>query len=130
MDAGLHEEVVRSLKPLPYRAQQLARLGPTDYGNIWPELTLISCWADGPARPYALEIAETDKGPRLAFRSTAEGASPCGRMSAVDRSMEVAIRSAGSAGPGLRRRTRWTRMSSCAHMATTRRRGACGAWGA
>jgi hypothetical protein len=37
----------------PRRAAELAGIGWSDTGNIWPDLGLLSCWMDGPSAPYA-----------------------------------------------------------------------------
>jgi hypothetical protein len=39
------------------RARELRRLAPDRIGAIWPKLRLISCWADGPARSSAADLA-------------------------------------------------------------------------
>jgi hypothetical protein len=39
------------------RSKELHRLDPDDVTSIWPNLELISCWGDGPARPYAADLA-------------------------------------------------------------------------
>jgi hypothetical protein len=39
------------------RAAELRRLRPDDVQGIWPKLTLISCWGDGPARSAAASLA-------------------------------------------------------------------------
>jgi len=39
------------------RSRELQRLNPDDLAGIWPNLALISCWGDGPARPYAADLA-------------------------------------------------------------------------
>ena len=46
----------RDRSPAPRRARALARMRPDDVAAIWPHLRLISCWADGPAAPYAEEL--------------------------------------------------------------------------
>jgi len=42
--------------PLPQRAAQLRALAPTDAAGIWPQLRVLSCWADGAAAPGADEL--------------------------------------------------------------------------
>ena len=44
--------------PRPELARVLQALSPTDYESLWPHLRLISCWRDGPSRPYARQIEE------------------------------------------------------------------------
>ncbi len=57
IDPGVRRRLERRLAPAPRRARALARLRPDDYTAIWPRLRLISCWADGPAAPYARDLA-------------------------------------------------------------------------
>jgi hypothetical protein len=38
------------------RVRILSKLSPTDYANIWKNLSLISCWADGASESYAKEL--------------------------------------------------------------------------
>jgi len=45
------------LQPDPLRAGELRRLRTVDAREVWPELALVSCWGDGPARPYAQRLA-------------------------------------------------------------------------
>ncbi len=40
------------------RAAELARLGPEDPAALWPNLQVISCWADGHAAAPAAELGE------------------------------------------------------------------------
>jgi hypothetical protein len=47
------------LAPKPELARALRALSPTDYESLWPHLSLISCWRDGPSEPYARQIEET-----------------------------------------------------------------------
>ncbi len=56
MDEAVHRSLQRKLSPNPRRAKELARLCPNDYRSIWPNLTLISCWADGASETYAKEL--------------------------------------------------------------------------
>lgn len=44
--------------PKPELARRLKSIDPTDYASIWPRLTLLSCWTDGPAAAYARPLAE------------------------------------------------------------------------
>jgi hypothetical protein len=46
------------LAPQPELARRLKGMDPTDYASIWPHLTLLSCWMDGPAAAYARPLAE------------------------------------------------------------------------
>jgi len=58
----LHEKFKRCLAPDPKRAQKLRRINPAVRENIreiWPHLTLISCWTDGIAEPWRTQLAET-----------------------------------------------------------------------
>ncbi len=40
----------------PSRASTLSKLSQTDYANIWKNLSLISCWADGASKLYTKEL--------------------------------------------------------------------------
>jgi hypothetical protein len=44
--------------PDPALARRLGKLGPAEYGAIWPALAVISCWADGASTPYVRRVAE------------------------------------------------------------------------
>lgn len=44
--------------PAPKLAHRLRDISPADTASIWPKLTLLSCWADGPSAPYARQLAE------------------------------------------------------------------------
>jgi hypothetical protein len=44
-----HHVVISAMRAQPSRAKELSALHPSDIARIWPELTLISCWADGHA---------------------------------------------------------------------------------
>lgn len=44
-------------RPRPSRAKELARIGPDDAARTWPDLRVVSCWADGHAAPAAAELA-------------------------------------------------------------------------
>jgi hypothetical protein len=39
------------------RGSELRRIDPNDVVKIWPQLRLISCWSDGPARAHASALA-------------------------------------------------------------------------
>ncbi len=43
-------------QPDPKRARALRGFSPTDVESLWPELRLISCWADGPSDSYARQM--------------------------------------------------------------------------
>jgi len=53
LDENIQRAVLKKLPGNIQRAQRLAHLQPTDYVSIWPQLTLISCWADGLSETYA-----------------------------------------------------------------------------
>ncbi len=58
----LREKFKRRLPPDPKRAKELRRINPAVRGNIreiWPHLTLISCWTDGIVEPWRTQLAET-----------------------------------------------------------------------
>ena len=43
----------KKLRPDPRRARELAPKNLRDPSGLWPNLSLISCWADGPSATYA-----------------------------------------------------------------------------
>ena len=51
-------DVLFRFAPNPSLASRLRYLTRLIMKSIWPELTLISCWMDGPSTPYAYQIAE------------------------------------------------------------------------
>ena len=59
IEPELHRVLLRHVHADPYRAQALAALGPNDYQSMWPELAMISCWADGPSARYAEALAQS-----------------------------------------------------------------------
>jgi GH3 auxin-responsive promoter len=46
------------LKPDRKRALEIARLQSIDPSTLWPRFRAVSCWADGPAMPYAEELGK------------------------------------------------------------------------
>ncbi|MGE0481894.1 MAG: GH3 auxin-responsive promoter family protein [Phycisphaerae bacterium] len=56
-EPGVAARLARRLAPSPRRARELARLTPDATMRIWPQLRLISCWADAHAALYADELA-------------------------------------------------------------------------
>jgi hypothetical protein len=44
------------LRPLPARAKELRSLEASNAAGIWPELRVISCWAEGASAPGAQEL--------------------------------------------------------------------------
>jgi hypothetical protein len=59
MEPSLHKQLSQGLRPDPARARMLRPLEPTAPAtlmHIWPRLSLISCWADGPAARFAQEL--------------------------------------------------------------------------
>jgi hypothetical protein len=44
--------------PDPKRASALRAFSPTDVASLWPDLRLISCWADGASASYAHQLEE------------------------------------------------------------------------
>ncbi len=62
----LAQPLLSQLRPDPWRAEALAASQPTDYQAIWPNLSLISCWLDGPAARYAQSLEA--QFPRVAFQ--------------------------------------------------------------
>jgi len=66
---SIEPEVAAKLLPLlgpnRRRADLLRRVGPHNVRAIWPELALVSCWADGPARGAAAHLATRCPGVRI-----------------------------------------------------------------
>jgi len=60
---GIPDDVRRQLgeklQPEPQRAAELRRLQRLTARDLWPDLELVSCWGDGPARSYADRLART-----------------------------------------------------------------------
>jgi hypothetical protein len=57
---AVQSALARRLRPAPLRAQALAQIDPREPAaaqTIWPQLGLISCWADAAAAPYAAVLA-------------------------------------------------------------------------
>ncbi len=59
LDPVVRRRLQPALTPDPTRARILAALSPDDYSAIWPHLSLISCWADGPAAGYARTLQQS-----------------------------------------------------------------------
>ena len=53
LDPAVSRRLQRAQTPDYKRASTLGSLKPDDYSAIWPQLNLISCWADGPSASYA-----------------------------------------------------------------------------
>ena len=53
----VRQRLVRRLRPVPRRAAELRALRSLEPHAIWPNLRLVSCWSDGPSRPYAQRLA-------------------------------------------------------------------------
>ena len=62
--AGLVSNTLR-IRPDRSRSRELMRLGPDDASAIWPELRLISCWADAHAAHFTPEVCAEFPGVRL-----------------------------------------------------------------
>jgi GH3 auxin-responsive promoter len=58
ISSDAHAALAGLLQPDPQRATELRRLTSADARAVWPHLTLVSCWGDGPARPYASRLAD------------------------------------------------------------------------
>lgn len=56
---------VARFRPLPGRARELSRIGPTDFARLWPKLRVVSCWADAAASSAAASLARTLAGVAL-----------------------------------------------------------------
>src|SRR5262249_29613534 len=54
---GCKELLGQSLRARPARAALLRECDPDDVRAIWPDLSLVSCWADGPSRAPAEQLA-------------------------------------------------------------------------
>jgi hypothetical protein len=52
------EELRRRLPAKPRAAAALSRFEGASPSLIWPSLTVVSCWGDGPAHPYAQRLRE------------------------------------------------------------------------
>ena len=52
------EHLRTRLPPKPRVAATLSQLDDASPARIWPRLTLVSCWGDGPAQPYARRLQE------------------------------------------------------------------------
>jgi hypothetical protein len=55
---GVHARLARRLTPDARRAAELRRVNAGDAASVWPGLTMVSCWGDGPAEPYARRLAQ------------------------------------------------------------------------
>ena len=55
-DDAVMAALTRRIRPDPARAAELAAIGPHDPDCIWPQMALLSCWADGPAAQQAAEL--------------------------------------------------------------------------
>ena len=53
LNPDLHQRLERGFYPAPLKAEELVRADPRDPATLWPNLGLISCWADGPSATYA-----------------------------------------------------------------------------
>ena len=62
---SLAEHLQEPIPPSPERAAEIrALMGqgqlPRDWvSQVWPELSLVSCWADGPSAPFARKLADS-----------------------------------------------------------------------
>jgi hypothetical protein len=54
---GPRQQLEKKLRPQPQRASELRRLRRFTAQDFWPNLELVSCWGDGPARSYADRLA-------------------------------------------------------------------------
>lgn len=53
----VHARLRGRLVPTPQRAAEIRRLRSRDAASIWPGLTVVSCWGDGPAQSCARRLA-------------------------------------------------------------------------
>ncbi|HET7219920.1 MAG TPA: GH3 auxin-responsive promoter family protein [Vicinamibacterales bacterium] len=65
IDDAVRRRLEPMLPAMPSRAHELRRARDWTAGAVWPELTAISCWADGAARPYAARLAAACPGVAL-----------------------------------------------------------------
>ena len=54
LPAGVERDL--RLTPQPNHARQLSTLAPHDYSRLWPQLQVISCWADANAAAGAADL--------------------------------------------------------------------------
>jgi hypothetical protein len=57
LPASVRSSLSRAVAPDPKRAAYLRTAASRSARAIWPRLALVSCWGDGPARPYAERLA-------------------------------------------------------------------------
>jgi hypothetical protein len=57
LEGELQRLLGNRLRPDPPRARQLAAMVPDEPAALWPEMRLLSCWADGPAAGYADSVS-------------------------------------------------------------------------
>ncbi len=66
VDAALTDRLAACRRANPRRARWLAALGPTAAADaVWPELRLVSAWADGAAAPAFTDLAARMPGVRF-----------------------------------------------------------------
>jgi hypothetical protein len=56
IDKAVHEKLRRKLRPAPLRAKEIREYGPGNVEKIWPGMSLISCWLDGPSGAQAAKL--------------------------------------------------------------------------
>jgi hypothetical protein len=56
LDEHLRGALQKKFTRNPRRARALSSVQADDYASIWPDLTLISCWADGASEAYAKDL--------------------------------------------------------------------------
>ena len=66
LDSWLRQRLLEHLPPDPERAARLIRICPTDYQTLWPHLSLVSCWMDGPSARFAGDLQA--QFPQVAFQ--------------------------------------------------------------
>jgi GH3 auxin-responsive promoter len=57
LPASVRSSLARAVAPDPKRAAYLRTAASRSARAVWPRLALVSCWGDGPARPYAERLA-------------------------------------------------------------------------
>lgn len=54
----VRQALLGKLRPMPRRAAELHALRSLAPQMLWPDLALVSCWGDGPARSYARRLSQ------------------------------------------------------------------------
>lgn len=57
IEPAVRARIEARLPPMPARARELRACGDWTPRSVWPDLAVVSCWADGAAAPYAARLA-------------------------------------------------------------------------